>query len=235
MKELTLEEKKALKGRGIILNRGGETFIVRVITVDGTLNSGQLRVLAEAAEKFGSGSVAMTVRLTTEIQGVSCENIGPLCSFLEEHGLYAGGTGARVRPITACKGTVCSHGMIDTQELARELHEKFYLGWYDVTLPHKFKIAVGGCPNNCVKPDLNDFGIVGWRGGYRVMLGGLWGRKHRIADRLEGVCTKDEVFQILERTLQLWKERGKAGERFGAFLDRTGVDAFIRQVEPRQA
>ena len=30
-------------------------------------------------------------------------------------------------------------------------------------LPHKFKIAVGGCPNNCVKPDLNDLGIVGQR------------------------------------------------------------------------
>jgi sulfite reductase beta subunit-like hemoprotein len=23
-------------------------------------------------------------------------------------------------------------------------------------LLHKFKIALGGCPNNCVKPDLND-------------------------------------------------------------------------------
>ena len=30
-------------------------------------------------------------------------------------------------------------------------------------LPHKFKIAVGGCPNNCVKPDLNDIGIIGQR------------------------------------------------------------------------
>ena len=25
--------------------------------------------------------------------------------------------------------------------------------------PHKFKIAVGGCPNSCMKPSLNDFGI----------------------------------------------------------------------------
>jgi dissimilatory sulfite reductase (desulfoviridin) alpha/beta subunit len=32
-----------------------------------------------------------------------------------------------------------------------------------VKLPHKFKIAVGGCPNNCVKPDLNDLGIIGQR------------------------------------------------------------------------
>ena len=30
-------------------------------------------------------------------------------------------------------------------------------------MPHKFKIAVGGCPNNCVKPNLNDLGIVGQR------------------------------------------------------------------------
>ena len=39
--------------------------------------------------------------------------------------------------------------------------ERFYEGMGDVRLPHKFKIAVGGCPNNCIKPDLNDFGIVG--------------------------------------------------------------------------
>ena len=32
-----------------------------------------------------------------------------------------------------------------------------------MALPHKFKIAVGGCPNNCVKPNLNDLGIIGQR------------------------------------------------------------------------
>ena len=38
-----------------------------------------------------------------------------------------------------------------------------YEGYHDVKLPHKFKIAVGGCPNNCVKPNLNDLGIIGQR------------------------------------------------------------------------
>ena len=41
------------------------------------------------------------------------------------------------------------------------MHDRFYEGMGNVRLPHKFKIAVGGCPNNCIKPDLNDFGIVG--------------------------------------------------------------------------
>ena len=30
-------------------------------------------------------------------------------------------------------------------------------------MPHKFKIGIGGCPNSCVKPALNDFGIEGHR------------------------------------------------------------------------
>ena len=49
MLKLTADEKKALKGRGIILNRDGESFIARVITVDGTLTAEQMKVLAQAA------------------------------------------------------------------------------------------------------------------------------------------------------------------------------------------
>ena len=161
--KLTDAEKKALKGRGYILNRDGEHFIARIITEDGTLTSEELAVVSEAAKTFGSGCVAMTSRMTVEVQGLTYENIEPFDRFLKERGLYVGGTGARVRPIVACKGTVCVHGLIDTQGLARELHEKFYKGWYDVKLPHKFKIGIGGCPNNCVKPSLNDFGIMGQR------------------------------------------------------------------------
>ena len=77
--------------------------------------------------------------------------------------MITGGTGARVRPVTACKGTTCVFGFYDTQALGKKVHDRFYVGMGDVRLPHKFKIAVGGCPNNCVKPDLNDFGIVGQR------------------------------------------------------------------------
>ena len=163
MLNLTAEEKKALKGRGYILCRDGEHFIARIITRDGTISAGEMAKVGEAAEKFGNGNVALTVRMTMEVQGLTYENIEPFNAFIAEAGLYTGGTGARVRPVVPCKGTVCIHGLIDTQELAREIHETFYKGWYDVKLPHKFKIAVGGCPNNCVKPDLNDLGIIGQR------------------------------------------------------------------------
>ena len=65
--------------------------------------------------------------------------------------------------MVACKGTTCQYGLLDSFGLSEEIHERFYKGYHTVKLPHKFKIAVGGCPNNCVKPDLNDLGIIGQR------------------------------------------------------------------------
>ena len=72
-----------------------------------------------------------------------------------------GGTGAKIRAVTACKGTTCIYGNCDTQAIAEQLHHTFFEAWQTINLPHKFKIAVGGCPNSCMKPSLNDFGIQG--------------------------------------------------------------------------
>lgn len=155
------EEIKRVKGQGFLFNNDHEHFAARVITEDGVLNAAQFACLSEAAEKFGNGNIAFTTRLTVEVQGLTWDDIVPFQEFIAKEGMVTGGTGPKVRPVVACKGTVCTYGLIDTQGLAREIHERFYEGYRDVTLPHKFKIAVGGCPNNCVKPDLNDLGIVG--------------------------------------------------------------------------
>ena len=289
--KITDAEKKALKGRGYIMTRDGEHFIARLITVDGVLTSEQFTVAAEAAEKFGNGRLAMTSRLTIEVQGLTYDTIEPFNEYIAKAGLYTGGTGSRVRPIVACKGTVCVHGLIDTQGLARELHEKFYKGWYDVKLPHKFKIGIGGCPNNCIKPSLNDFGIMGQKVpaydpddcngcpkcsvvdvcpvkaaqldedgimqidrnacnncgkcvdscrfdcvteeevGYRIFVGGLWGKRQRLGTMVDEIYTKEQVFEMVERALLLYREQGKTGERFGMFIERIGSDNFIAQLK----
>ena len=143
--------------------RTGDHFNGRVITRNGKITAAESRAITEAAELFGSGEIAMTSRLTMEIQGVPYENIEPLREYLARFGLETGGTGSKVRPVVSCKGTTCQYGLIDTFALSEEIHERFYVGYRDVKLPHKFKIAVGGCPNNCVKPDLNDIGIIGQR------------------------------------------------------------------------
>ena len=158
---ITKEQITSVKGRGFLQNRGTECFSGRIVTVGGQFTPDELRALAACAEKFGNGKVIFTSRLAAEIVGIPFEKIPEAEAFMEENGLHFGGTGAKVRPVTACKGTTCVYGNIDTQALAKVIHDRFYVGMHNVKLPHKFKIGVGGCPNSCMKPSLNDVGIEG--------------------------------------------------------------------------
>lgn len=165
MASLTISpaEEKRVKGLGFLSNKGTDNFSGRIITVNGKITAAQQRCIAEAAEKFGNGQITFTTRMTIEVQGIPFENIEPFREYIAKEGLATGGTGALVRPVVACKGTTCQYGLLDSFGLAEEIHHRFYEGYRTVKLPHKFKIAVGGCPNNCVKPDLNDLGIIGQR------------------------------------------------------------------------
>ena len=283
--KLPPEEIKRVKGLGCLQDkRYPDVFNVRVITGNGKITAEEQRIIAEAADKFGSGEVAMTTRLTLEIQGVKYENIQPVIDFLAEHGLTTGGTGSLVRPVVSCKGTTCQYGLADTYGLAEKIHERFYVGYHGVTLPHKFKIAVGGCPNNCVKPDLNDLGIIGQRvpminyakcrgckvcqvektcpigtaklvdgkisidpnacnncgrckgkcpfgaleeyqEGFKITIGGRWGKKTANGRALTKIFTsEEEVMEVVERAILLFRDEGISGERFADTVTRLGFD-----------
>ena len=74
--KLPPEEIKRVKGLGCLQDkRFNDVFNVRVITKNGKITAKDQRIIAEAAERFGSGEVTMTSRLTLEIQGVRYENI----------------------------------------------------------------------------------------------------------------------------------------------------------------
>lgn len=287
---LDADEIKRVKGLGFLQQKGTRKFNARVITRNGKITSQEMERIAAAAQKFGSGEITMTTRLTVEIQGVPYENIDSLRAYLAEIGLETGGTGSKVRPVVSCKGTTCQYGLCDTYGLSRKLHDMFYIGYRDVKLPHKFKIAVGGCPNNCVKPDLNDFGVIGQlvpvldaeackgckkcavekgcpigaakvtdgklvidpvvcnhcgrcvgkcpfhaleRGsyGYKVYIGGRWGKHVAQGRTLNKIfVSEDEVAATLEKTILLFRDQGKTGERLAETIDRLGFENVEAQL-----
>lgn len=164
MVKLTKDEIASVKPLGFLYDKNtDDCFNARVITRNGRITADECSIIAEASKLYGSGHVTMTTRLTMEIQGVNYENIKPLQEYLAKHNLKTGGTGPTVRPILACKGTTCQYGLIDTFDLSEKIHERFFVGYGGIKLPFKIKIAVGGCPNKCVKPDLNDIGVMGQR------------------------------------------------------------------------
>lgn len=162
-KSVSAADEKRVKGQGFLNNKGTDNFNARIITVNGKITNEQAKVIQEAAAKFGSGDLEFTTRLTVEVPGVPYEKIEEFQEFIAQAGLVTGGTGSKVRPVVSCKATTCQYGLLDSFDLSEKIHNEFYVKWHSIVFPHKFKIAVGGCPNNCVKPTLNDLGIVGQR------------------------------------------------------------------------
>ena len=288
---LTPEDIARVKALGFLRDkRTPDRFNARVITRNGKITAQENRAITEAAEQFGNGEITLTSRLTVEIQGVAYSDIEPLRDFLAQAGLETGGTGSKVRPVVSCKGTTCQYGLADTFSLSEEIHERFYHGYGSVKLPHKFKIAVGGCPNNCVKPDLNDLGVIGQsvpeiepdkcrgckacqvvtacpiaaarvdggkiiidqdvcnhcgrcvakcpfgavdnaRKGYRIAIGGRWGKQTKQGRLLHEIFTdREQVFDTIEKAILLFREQGQTGERFADTIDRIGFEEVENQL-----
>jgi dissimilatory sulfite reductase (desulfoviridin) alpha/beta subunit len=127
--------------------------------VGGRLATPQLRAIREAADRFGRGEIHLTSRQGVEIPHVPQDALAALKEFLAPSGVGVGVCGPTVRTVTACQGCrVCPSGVIDSPELAEEVDRKLY----GKPVPHKFKVGISGCVNNCMKAEENDAGIKGW-------------------------------------------------------------------------
>jgi anaerobic sulfite reductase subunit C len=146
------------KKMGVVEQRQEGLFVLRLHAVGGDFSATQLRMIADVAQKYGRGEVHLNTRQGMEIHFVQKIYVDSALKQLEEGGISMGSTGPAVRIIAACPGnSICKRGVIETREITRLLDESFF----GKEVPHKFKMAVTGCPNNCAKATENDIGIMG--------------------------------------------------------------------------
>lgn len=156
-KKLKKNAFRVTKERGLTASR------IRV--PGGHLEAKYLGKIQEIAETYGNGTVHITSRQGFEIPGISYEKMPEVNQELqnlidgleinqeqEGEGYPASGT----RNITACIGNrVCPFACYDTTGFARRIEKEVF--------PNNlhFKIALTGCPNDCAKVRMHDFGIMG--------------------------------------------------------------------------
>ncbi|WP_069998116.1 sulfite reductase subunit C [Cellulosilyticum sp. I15G10I2] len=137
---------------------------LRIRVPGGHLEAEFFPLIQSISEQYGNGTVHLTTRQGFEIPDIDFEaipeinqKIKPLISALgldlvvQDGGYPAAGT----RNISACIGNrVCPYANDDTTRVAKNLERVVY--------PHDFhfKIAVTGCPNDCIKAHMQDFGII---------------------------------------------------------------------------
>ena len=149
---------KELKKGGFMKQVQQDRFSLRLRVVGGQLTAEKLKKVYEVAGQYGQGYIHMTSRQSIEIPFIALNDIEAVKQSLAEAGLQPGACGPRVRTITACQGAaICSHGLIDTTALAQEFDARYYAR----ELPHKFKLGITGCRNNCLKAEENDLGVKG--------------------------------------------------------------------------
>jgi nitrite reductase (NADH) large subunit len=107
-------------------------------------------------------------------------------------------------------------------ELERRLENLF--------TPHKFKMAVVGCPRNCAEATVKDLGLIGQEGSWQVVVGGAAGKSVRKADLLVTVETTEQALEACELFFQYYREHGNYLERSYDFVERLGIEKIRKET-----
>ena len=147
-----------------ITKKRGKTAI-RIRVPGGHIEAKHLEVLQKVAETYGDGNIHITIRQGFEIPNIDINKIPEVNKMIQSviEGLEinqispnTGYSAAGTRNVSACIGAnVCPFANYNTTDFAKKIEKEIFPNDYHV------KVALTGCPNDCIKARMQDFGIIG--------------------------------------------------------------------------
>ncbi|HEX3861962.1 MAG TPA: nitrite reductase large subunit NirB [Stellaceae bacterium] len=198
------------------------TFSVVPRMWGGLTTPGELRAIADAAEKYAIPTVKVTGGQRIDLLGVTKGQLPNVWADLNKAGLVSGHAYAKgLRTVKTCVGSEwCRFGTQDSTGLGVKIEQMCWGSW----TPHKVKLAVSGCPRNCAEATIKDIGIVCVEAGYDVVVGGNGGMEVRVTDHLVRLASEGEVLEHVGAFLQLYREEARYLERTAPWVARVGID-----------
>lgn len=156
---------KVLKKNAYRITKKRGLTAIRIRVPGGHMEAKHFDVLKDIAEKYGNGTVHLTTRQGFEIPDIEMKYIPEINKMLQPviEGLginqvdpHTGYSAAGTRNVSSCIGNkVCPFGNYDTTSFAKRIEKAIFPNDYHV------KVALTGCPNDCLKVRQHDFGIMG--------------------------------------------------------------------------
>jgi nitrite reductase (NADH) large subunit len=204
------------------------TFSVVPRMWGGVTTPKELRAIADVFEKFNLKEMKVTGGQRIDLFGASKEDLPAIWADLNGAGMVSGHAyGKALRTVKTCVGKEwCRFGTQNSTALGIELEQVTWGSW----MPHKFKMAVSGCPRNCAEATIKDFGVVCVDSGYELHVGGNGGVKVRATDLLCKVATEAEVIEYCAAFTQLYRENAHYLERTAPWLERVGLTYVKQQI-----
>jgi nitrite reductase (NADH) large subunit len=201
------------------------TFSVVPRMRGGVTTPAELRKIADVAEKYNVRMVKITGSQRIDLLGVRKSDLPKMWADL---GMPSGQAYAKgVRMVKTCVGSeFCRFGTQDSISAGVELERRLE----NLYTPHKFKMAVVGCPRNCAEATVKDVGLVGNEGSWQVVVGGAAGKGVRKADLLVTVETTEEALEAAEVFFQYYRENANYLERSYDFVERFGIEKVRKET-----
>jgi ferredoxin-nitrite reductase len=223
--------------------QAGLNYLGLVLPV-GRLTSQQMRGLAEISERFGSGTLRLTVWQNLLISDVADRDVGIAIAAVNALGLGVEASAIR-RGLVACTGNAgCKFSASNTKGHALRLAD-YLEARLAVDLP--INIHLTGCHHSCAQHYVGDIGLLAAKvdldkeggeesvEGYHVYIGGgaASTAEQAMAREYAQSVAFDDLPPLLERLLAAWLAHRQApGESFFEFCRRHEI-AALRELADR--
>lgn len=217
-------------------------YMLRVAIPYGTLDSRQMRKLAEIARKYDRGYGHITTRQNIQYNWIKLEDAADILAELASVEMHAIQTsGESIRNVSADQyAGAAADEIIDPRPWAELIRQMTNFMPEFSYLPRKFKIAVIASEADRAALRWHDgaFRIVKNEAGeigFEVYAGGGMGRTPFMSYRIRDFLPTDQVFSYLQAILRVWNRHARRDnihkQRMKILVHELGQEEFTRQVE----
>ena len=239
--EMTDDQFKPLRLKnGLYLQL--HAYMLRVAVPYGTMNSRQMRVLADIARTYDRGYGHFTTRQNLQFNWIKLEDTPDILAKLARVQMHAIQTsGESIRNISADQFAGAAADEVCDPRPWAELIRQFTTFHPEFSyLPRKFKIGLTASENDRAAIKLHDVGLQVLRDadgqfGFRVYVGGGMGRTPFVAHLVRDFLPATAICSYLEAILRVWNRNGRRDnihkQRIKILVHDLGPEEFTRQVE----
>ena len=212
---------------------------VGVVLPVGRMSPQQMRGLAAIAERFGSGTLRLTVWQNVLLSDVATADVPAVKNEIEKLRLDWRASSVRAGLIACTGNTGCKFSASDTKRHAMAIADTLEPR---IKLDVPVNIHLTGCHHSCAQHYIGDIGLLACKvgeeavEGYHVYLGGGYGARKEIAKEILRDVPADAVPALIERLLAGYLEqRSGAAESFQQFAQRFPVESLRALARPPAA
>ncbi len=212
-------------------------YMLRVAIPYGTLDSAQMRALADIAERWDRGYGHFTTRQNIQFNWPRLVDVPDMLEALAEVNLHAIQTsGNTIRNVTADPFAGAAADEVEDPRPWAELLRQWFTDHPEFQyLPRKFKIALTGSPRDRAVTRAHDIGLQLRRGaggalGFRVLVGGGLGRTPMPGKVLADFLPADDLLPHAEAIVSVCNLLGRRDNKYKARLKIAVQDIGIARL-----